>query len=37
MLGVSNPDAFYGKIQALWAVSLKIEEVEIVALVDCAG
>jgi branched-chain amino acid transport system ATP-binding protein len=33
MLEVSNIITFYGKIQALWGVSLKIEEAEIVALV----
>ncbi|MBA7678114.1 hypothetical protein ES703_86385 [subsurface metagenome] len=33
MLEVSNIDTFYGKIQALWGVSLKIEKAEIVALV----
>jgi branched-chain amino acid transport system ATP-binding protein len=37
MLEVSNIDTFYGKIQALWGVSLKIEEAEIVALVGGNG
>ena len=37
MLEVSNIDTFYGKIQALWSVSLKIEEAEIVALVGGNG
>ena len=37
MLEVSNIDTFYGKIQALWGVSLKIDEVEIVALVGANG
>ena len=37
MLEVSNIDAFYGKIQALWGVSLKIDEAEIVALVGANG
>jgi len=37
MLEVSNIDTFYGKIQALWDVSLKIEEAEIVALVGGNG
>jgi len=37
MLEVSNIDTFYGKIQALWGVSLKIDEAEIVALVGANG
>jgi len=37
MLEVSNIDTFHGKIQALWGVSLKIEEGEIVALVGGNG
>jgi branched-chain amino acid transport system ATP-binding protein len=37
MLEVSNIDTFYGMIQALWGVSLKIEEAEIVALVGANG
>jgi len=37
MLEVSNIDAFYGKIQALWGVSLNIDEAEIVALVGANG
>lgn len=37
MLEVSNIDTHYGKIQALWAVSLKIDEKEIVALVGANG
>jgi branched-chain amino acid transport system ATP-binding protein len=37
MLEVSNLDIFYGRIQALWAVSLKIGEAEIVALVGANG
>lgn len=37
MLEVSNIDTFYGIIQALWGVSLKIEEAEIVALVGANG
>jgi branched-chain amino acid transport system ATP-binding protein len=37
MLEVSNIDTFYGKTQALWGVSLKIDEGEIVALVGANG
>lgn len=37
MLKVDHVDTFYGKIQALWDVSLKIEEAEIVALVGANG
>jgi len=37
MLEVSTIDTFYGKIQALWGVSLKIEAAEIVALVGANG
>lgn len=37
MLEVSNIDIFYGKVQALWGVSLKIEKDEIVALVGSNG
>ena len=37
MLRVSNIDTFYGKIQALWGVSVTIEEAEIVALVGGNG
>jgi branched-chain amino acid transport system ATP-binding protein len=37
MLEVSNIDTFYGMIQALWGVSLKMEEAEIVALVGANG
>jgi branched-chain amino acid transport system ATP-binding protein len=37
MLEVSNLDTFYGRIQALWGVSLKIVEAEIVALVGANG
>ena len=37
MLEVSNINTFYGKIQALWEVSLKINKAEIVALVGANG
>ena len=37
MLEVSNIDTFYGNIQALWDVSLKIDEAEMVALVGANG
>jgi branched-chain amino acid transport system ATP-binding protein len=37
MLEVSNIDTFYGRIQALWDVSLTILEAEIVALVGANG
>ena len=37
MLEVVNIDAFYGKSQALWDVSLKVHEGEIVALVGANG
>ena len=37
MLEVSNIDTFYGKIQALWDVSLRVDEAEIVALVGANG
>jgi len=37
MLAVSRINTFYGKIQALWDVTLKIEAAEIVALVGANG
>jgi branched-chain amino acid transport system ATP-binding protein len=37
MLEVNNVDAFYGRVQALWDVSLRIDEGEIVALVGANG
>jgi branched-chain amino acid transport system ATP-binding protein len=37
VLEVSNINTFYGKIQALWAVSLRIDEAEIVAMVGGNG
>jgi branched-chain amino acid transport system ATP-binding protein len=37
MLAVNNIDTLYGKIQALWAVSLRINDKEIVALVGSNG
>ena len=37
MLEVSNIDTFHGRIQALWDVSLTIDEGEIVALVGANG
>ncbi|MCJ7593322.1 MAG: ABC transporter ATP-binding protein, partial [Desulfobacterales bacterium] len=37
MLEVNKIDTFYGKIQALWGVSLRIDEAEIVALVGANG
>jgi branched-chain amino acid transport system ATP-binding protein len=37
VLAVKDIDTFYGKIQALWEVSLQIDEAEIVALVGANG
>ena len=37
MLEVSNIDTFYGKAQALWDVSLRIDEEEIIALIGANG
>jgi len=37
MLEVSNLDTLYGKAQALWDVSLRVDEAEIVALIGANG
>ncbi len=37
MLEVSNVNTFYGKAQALWDVSLKIDKAEIVGLIGANG
>jgi branched-chain amino acid transport system ATP-binding protein len=37
MLKVSNVNTFYGKLQALWDVSLEVKEGEIVALIGANG
>jgi len=37
MLEVRNIDTFYGKAQALWDVSLRVDEKEIVALIGANG
>ncbi|MCJ7655035.1 MAG: ABC transporter ATP-binding protein [Dehalococcoidia bacterium] len=37
MLEICNLNTFYGKVQALWDVSLRIEEAEIVALIGSNG
>jgi branched-chain amino acid transport system ATP-binding protein len=37
MLEVKNINTFYGKVQALWDVSLRIDDAEIVALVGANG
>jgi len=37
VLEVSNIETFYGKVQALWGVSLRIDQGEIVALVGANG
>jgi len=37
MLAVNHIDAFYGRVQALWDVTLRINEREIVALVGANG
>jgi len=37
VLAVNNINTFYGKIQSLWDVSIKIDEAEIVALIGTNG
>jgi len=37
MLEINNLNTFYGKVQALWDISLKIDEAEIVAMVGANG
>jgi branched-chain amino acid transport system ATP-binding protein len=37
MLELKNVDTFYGKVQALWDISLRIDKAEIVALVGANG
>jgi branched-chain amino acid transport system ATP-binding protein len=37
MLEVNNINTFYGRIQALWDVTLKIDEAEIVAIIGANG
>jgi branched-chain amino acid transport system ATP-binding protein len=37
MLAVNNINAFYGRVQALWDVSLRVHEGEVVALVGANG
>ena len=37
MLKVNNINAFYGKVQALWDISFRAEEKEIIALVGANG
>ena len=37
MLEINNVNTFYGKVQALWDISLKVDEAEIVALVGANG
>ncbi|NLA87293.1 MAG: ATP-binding cassette domain-containing protein, partial [Clostridiales bacterium] len=37
MLEIQNINCFYGNVQALWDVSLKVEEAEIVALLGANG
>ena len=37
MLQVNNIETYYGNIQALWSVSLKVDEAEVVALIGANG
>src|SRR4030042_634424 len=37
MLAVHDLDAFHGKVQALWGVSLEVQEREIVSLIGANG
>ncbi|MEJ2719052.1 MAG: ATP-binding cassette domain-containing protein, partial [Deltaproteobacteria bacterium] len=37
MLDVADLDVYYGDLQALWSVSLTVEEREIVALIGSNG
>ena len=37
MLEINNLNTFYGKVQALWDISIKIDEAEIVAMVGANG
>ena len=37
MLEICNLNTFYGKVQALWDISLRIDEAEIFALIGSNG